>query len=56
MKVVFNDNSEFILPEAVLYQSMRGGFLQKALQEMGSKTKVVNPKQFLEELEDQQNN
>lgn len=39
--------------EAVLYQSIRGGLLQKALQQLESKTKVVTPKQFLRELEDQ---
>ena len=40
--------------EAVLYQGMRGGLLQKVLQQMGAKTQVVTPKQFLQILDDQQ--
>ncbi len=44
------------IAEALLYQAMRGGIMQKALNEMAKKdgrrpTRVVTPKQFLEELE-----
>lgn len=39
--------------EAAMYQSMRGGLLQKALQRLGSKTQVIGPKRFLKEIEDQ---
>ena len=38
--------------EAVMYQQMRGGLLQKALQQLGAPTRVVSAKQFLGELED----
>ncbi len=36
--------------EAVLYFAMRGGLLQKALQQLGSDTRVVTPEKFLGEL------
>lgn len=41
--------------EAVMYQSMRGGLLQKALLRMGSQTRVVTPKQFIREMGNQSN-
>jgi hypothetical protein len=45
------------IAEALLYQAMRGGLMQKALNEYAKEKgirapRVVNPKRFLEELED----
>lgn len=40
------------IAEAVMYFSMRSGLLQKYLQQLGSKTRVVNTEQFLKELKD----
>lgn len=45
------------IAEALLYQAMRGGLMQKALDEYAKEKgirapRVVNPKKFLEELED----
>lgn len=45
------------IAEALLYQAMRGGLMQKALDEYAKEKgirapRVVNPKKFLKELED----
>ncbi|MFN2638160.1 MAG: hypothetical protein ABR585_14165 [Gemmatimonadaceae bacterium] len=36
--------------EGVMYQAMRSGLLQAALQQMGAKTRVVSPEKFLKEV------
>lgn len=40
--------------KAAMYQTIRGGLLQKGLQQLGSNLRVITPKQFLREIDDQQ--
>lgn len=51
---IIKEPTQADVAEAVIYYSIRGGLLQKALQQMGAKTRVITPRRFLKELEDQQ--